>query len=215
MRRRSGRTSDDQSGFSLIELIITVSIVGFIVAALANVVVVYLRTTTATEARLTQSQDVQLVAAYWQRDVASVGLRDSYDTTSKTFPLLPSINTPTPAACQLAGTRVISLAWSRYGSLDSLAPTTTISVSYYAQQDGQVYDLIRVRCDAGVMHGPRAKVASNLKAVPVPSCGVPCTGVPGSAGGPNYVDLPLSVMDPDDKNSSSYEITLTGELRQS
>ena len=67
------------------ELVVTVVILGIIVVPLTGVVLAYLRNTVDTEARLTESHDVQFAAAYWQRDVASIGVRSStYDPANVT-----------------------------------------------------------------------------------------------------------------------------------
>ncbi len=76
------RTPRREDGFTLPELIITVTIIGIIAAGLTGVVISYLKTTTDTQSRLTESHDVQFAAAYWQRDVASIGVRN-YDSVNK------------------------------------------------------------------------------------------------------------------------------------
>ena len=81
-----------------------VAIIGIIGSALTGVVISYLKTTADTESRLVESHDVQFAAAYWQRDVSSIGVR-SYDPGTKTFPLQQSVNV-TPActpACRNSG----------------------------------------------------------------------------------------------------------------
>ena len=111
---------------------------------MTGVVISYLKTTTDTQSRLTESHDVQFAAAYWQRDVASIGVR-GWDSVTKTFPLQQSVNI-TPACSLPAGTRVVTLAWSEYTDLDSTATPTTITVSYVAETDTGGYNLLRVRC---------------------------------------------------------------------
>lgn len=206
-RLRQARRADD--GFTLVELIVTVAIVGFIVFSLTGIVIVHLKTTVATQARITESQDVQFAAAYWQRDVASIGVR-AYDSGTKTFPLQQSVDI-TPACALPAGTPVATLAWSQYTSLDSTATPVTVSVSYVAAADGSGYDLLRVRC-VGSSESSRVVVAKSLNALPVKTCDVTCTN--SGANLPRIVELQLSVLDPDGNGTTAYTATLTGERRQ-
>ena len=141
-RLRALHRRDD--GFTLPEMVITVAIIGMISAGLAGVVISFLKTTTATQSRLTESHDVQFAAAYWQRDVASIGVR-SYDSGTKSFPLQQSVNV-TPACSLPSGTPVVTLAWSKYTSSDSTATPITVTVSYVARVDTGGYNLLRTRC---------------------------------------------------------------------
>jgi prepilin-type N-terminal cleavage/methylation domain-containing protein len=198
-----------EDGFTLPELIITVTIIGVISAGLAGVVLSFLKTTTDTQARLTESHDVQFATAYWQRDVASIGVR-GWDATSKSFPLQQSVNI-TPACSLPAGTRVATLAWSEYTStsLDSTATPTTITVSYVAEPDTGGYNLIRTRC-TGATKDSEFEVMHSLNALPTVTCDISCT----SASVPMVVSLDVSVLDPDGHGSTALTATLSGERRQ-
>lgn len=207
LRRRWSRRDD--AGFTLIELIATVIILATISAGLVAVVISYLRFTVDTQSRMTESQDVQFAAAYWQRDVASIGVR-TYDAGTKTFPLVQSVDV-TPACALPSGTRVVTLAWSTFDSLDSTAVGATVTVSYVAQPDGPAFELLRVRCTGATVNSTTS-VAHSLNAVPTKSCDVSCTGA--GANVPAVVDLNLSVLDPEGNGTAAYTATLTGERRQ-
>jgi prepilin-type N-terminal cleavage/methylation domain-containing protein len=212
------RTRSDD-GFTLIELVVTVAIVGVIVAGLAGVILRFLQDTVDTETRLTESHDVQFTAAYWQRDVASIGLRSStYNTSSHSFALLQSVSTSAAlASCTLpSGTTVVTLAWSEYSSLDSQGSPDKVTVSYVAQADGTVYKLFRVRCE-GATKDSQQEVAHNLRVVPTVACvtasgGTTCTGDDSNV--PTIVKLSLDARAPGAHDSSSYTATLVGQRRQ-
>jgi prepilin-type N-terminal cleavage/methylation domain-containing protein len=197
-----------EDGFTLPELIITVSIIGIIAAGLTGVVISFLKTTTDTQSRLTESHDVQFAAAYWQRDVASLGVR-GWDSVTKTFPLQQSVDV-TPACSLPTGTRVVTLAWSEYTLPDSTAPPTTITVSYVAQPDTGGYNLLRVRCTAATKDS-EFEVSHSLNALPTVTCDTACSAAPNV---PVVVELHLSVLDPDGLGTTPFTATLSGERRQ-
>lgn len=199
----------DDAGFTLVELIATVTIMAVIGAGIVGVVISYLRFTVDTQSRMTESQDVQFAAAYWQRDVASIGVR-TYDSGTKTFPLAQSVDI-SPACSLPSGTPVVTLAWSTFDSLDSTAVGPTVTVSYVAAPDGPAFDLVRVRC-TGATVVSTVEVAHSLNAVPTRTCDIACTGV--GANVPAVVDLNLSILDPEGNGTTAYTATLTGERRQ-
>lgn len=204
------RSARGDEGLTLPELVITVAIMGIVMTALVGVVISYLRNTVDSQSRLTESQDVQFVATYWQRDVASIGVR-SYDASTKTFPLQQSVNVA-PSCALPAGTPVVTLAWSEYGSGDSTATPTRMTVTYLAQASGSVYNLLRVRCNGATVKST-VQVAHSLNAVPTVSCDVACTG--SGSNVPAVVKLDLSVLDPEGRGTVAYTATLSGERRQS
>lgn len=199
----------DDAGFSLVELIVTVIIMGTIAAGIAGIVISYLRFTVDTQSRLTESQDVQFAAAYWQRDVASIGVR-TYDSGTKSFPLAQSVDV-TPACTMPSGTRVVTLAWSEYDTLDSTAVGPTVTVSYVAKPDGTAFDLVRIRC-TGATIDSSVEVAHSLNAIPTKTCDISCTGTGSNV--PAVVELSLSILDPEGNGTIAYTATLTGERRQ-
>lgn len=229
-RLRARRHAD--GGFTLIELVVTIAIIGFIVAALTGVVMMYMKATVSTSARLTESHDVQFAAAYWQRDVSSIGVRSTvYDNSvggTHTYPLTKSVAAPDTTSPKLAGctlpsgTPIITLAWNSYTAAADVP--TKVTVTYVAQASGSVYQLRRVRC-TGTATSPDSSliVARNLTAAILAPSAVSCknaSGTPlGSCAGsgaavPAIVTLTLVSTDLDNNDGSTYTATLTGERRQ-
>jgi len=71
---RRGRADD---GFTLVELVLAILIIGVITVPLSNAVIAYLHNADATTARLLESHDAQIASAYWAQDVASIGIRNT------------------------------------------------------------------------------------------------------------------------------------------
>lgn len=210
LRERIRAARDDEAGFTLAELVVTVAVMGLIFTALTGMIIAYLTTTVDAESRMTESQDVQFAATYWQRDVASIGVR-SYDSATKTFPLQQSVNVA-PACTLPSGSAVVTLAWSEYASEDSTATPTRMTVTYLARAAGTAYELVRVRCTGSTVNST-VQVAHSLNAVPTVSCDVACTGT--GANVPSVVSIDLSVLDPEGDGTVAYTATLSGERRQS
>lgn len=217
----------DDAGFTLVELVMTVSIIAIIIVPLTGVVIEYFKTTVATSARLSESHDIQFAAAYWQRDVASIGVRnDTYDSADAvhTFPLKQSVSTSsTFAACSAdpgfpAGSTVIVLGWSTFKLNASGKPSQTVTTATYVatlSATTATYALTRVLCDGPTITS-QALVADHLTVVPVPTCaGGGVTGCADSSDNvPTKVTLALTSTDPDNNDGTTYQQSLLGERRQ-
>lgn len=216
----------DEHGFTLVELMVAVVIIGIITAPLANVVIGYLRNADATTARLSENHDAQISAAYFAADVTSLGVRSTTYTNdpSAPYPLTQSVEENAPATgglfpCGTAATpnAVIRFGWDDYAS-GAGAPPTRIRVAYVVQSDssGQ-QQLHRLACtgsatvtsDLVMVHNLVSATASCDSA----SAPTACSGS-GSAT-PLVVNLAFVVHDPQSTDASNYQFVLTGQRRQS
>ncbi|KRC56960.1 MULTISPECIES: type II secretion system protein J [unclassified Nocardioides] len=202
---------NEDGGFTLPEVVIVIAIMSVILVALTGVLISYFRTTVDAESRMTESNDVQFAAAYWQRDVASIGVRSAYNTATKTFPLAQSVNV-SPGCTLPTGTTLVTLAWTEYTSDVSTNVGEIVTVSYVATGASAPYELVRVRC-TGTTVDSKVEVAHNLSMVQVATCDVACSGTGNNV--PTVVNLPLSILDQEGNRTVAYTATLSGERRQS
>lgn len=223
-RMRGHGTKDD--GFTLIELVMTVAIMGIIVVALVGVVIQYLKVTTSTETRLNESSDVALVSTYWQHDVSSLGVRGfNASSDANPVPAAQSVWTGVdPGGCGSSVSSsqpVVSFGWNGY-TIGVTTPadawnSTTQRVAYVAvpsSVSASDYVIQRVWCGAGTV--PTLTVARH-----VTSWSVNCDGSTTcpTAGVPNVVTLTMHVQDTSAPTntgavSTGTDVTLIGERRQ-
>jgi prepilin-type N-terminal cleavage/methylation domain-containing protein len=219
------RLRDDDAGFTLVELLMSVVILGIIAVPLAGVVLGYLKNAGATSARMSESHDAQMAAAYFAQDVQALGVRDYSDTTTFEHPLLSSVETGAAATagaypCGPAGTpdAVVRLAWDDWDGAPSGSSTPPVRVRAAYVQDGTELHRLFCRNSAAVVSD--VVVAHDLVS---PFAAVTCTDRAGTAAActgagvavPGTVSLRLTIHDPDSATGSTYAVTLTGERRQS
>jgi len=206
MRMRRGA-----DGFTLVELLVAIVILGIITVPLSNVVIGYFRNTDATTARLIESHDAQISSAYWAQDVASIGTR----STTAPYPLNQSVwkGASSLYSCSTAGTPIVSLAWDDFTSTGT---RTVVQVVYVAQTVSGQTELHRVRCQGSPAMVSDVTLAHDLSTTPTVACGT--SGVDNNcAAAPDvlkFVTLTLTIKDP--KNPGApYVVNLTGQRRQS
>lgn len=207
------RTREDD-GFTLIELVLSVAILGVISAALCGVVLQYLKTTSDTSARLNESTDQQFISTYWQNDVSSLGRQTLNSSSALTPEQSVFVNSAGPASCGTSvGTVVVAFAWNEF-NVNATNPanawdTTPHEVAYVTVPAGSRLLLKRVRCRNGAASQPQT-VAHNLATSPTIDCDTTC----GAATPPNRVSMTFTVKDAKNANSQGYTTTVSADRRQ-
>lgn len=201
-------------GFTLIEMVITVAILGIISVALCGVMFQYLKSTADTGARLNESTDEQFISTYWQNDVSSLGRR-SFSSSTNTFVSDPSVFLGPAAAGECGsgiGSRVVGFRWNEFET-DPTAPdpwaTTAQAVAYVTVPNGPRLLLQRIRCHGATTEQPLT-VAHNLDGPPLITCDTSCT----AATPPNRVSMEFTVRDAKHQNSPGYVTTVSADRRQ-
>lgn len=224
MRRTGPRRQGAEDGFTLVELIIAVLIIGVIAVPLGDVVISFLRNSDATTARLLESHDVQIASAYWAQDVASIGTR----SPTTPYPLIQSVETGVPYEssqfpCGTAkSTPAVSLAWD-----DSIPPKssddeesiTLVRVAYVVQTVAGQSELHRLRCQGSAIVLSDLTLARSLdpSTPPEVKCSTdsdPDSDCAGAPAVPTTVKLKLTLRDPNN-HGDPYVVVLTGQRRQS
>ncbi len=145
--RRAVRRSD---GFTLPELLVTMTVLGIIVAAIAAAVIVSLKNDNRSANSLRGSRDAQTLALWLPADVQSAAPTGGIDTNAATT--TGCLNSPSQTA---ANFNVLRLMWTE--------TATTYFAAYRAVQPNlsQPWQLVRTYCTAGAV-GNNVIVVRNL-----------------------------------------------------
>jgi prepilin-type N-terminal cleavage/methylation domain-containing protein len=214
---RDMQLSRRDDGFTLVELMIVMILLGIITLPLGNAVLAFVRNTDATTARLGESHDAQISSAYFAQDIASIG---THDWSAYPYPLKQSVETGvaydgsdgSKYPCGSAGTpnALVRMAWDDFAGPSS--PPTSVVVSYFVKTVGAEQQLHRIRCVGSTTPTSDLVMVHHLDASgPTITCSTVCTG--SGAAVPQYVTLVLRVRDPSAANAL-YTVTLTGQRRQ-
>lgn len=217
---RAGRWRDDR-GFTLVELLVSVVILGAVALPLGQAIIGFLKESDSTAAWLAESHDAQISSAYFAQDVRSIGVRAGFTSTA-TPALQQSVELNAPPTsgvgpCGPATTpnAALRLSWDDYPSWPSTSPSRT-SVAYVVVGS----TLHRLRCEGGALKSD-ATVAHGLVTSPsTPAVTVTCAGTTTSCTGsgndvPTRISLTLTLHDADRRGGADYTVTLTGTRRQS
>lgn len=149
-------------GLTLVELLIAMAITIMLLAPLATSFVLGLSSTRANEQDAGNSSDAQLLASFFDIDVASAERRD------------------TTITCGTGGTAVLQLSWTD-GAAQSVVYRAVPNATRKSQLNvaTEVYDLQRVRCSDGTQTSIDV-VARTLASPPTVTCenAEPCTDTP-------------------------------------
>lgn len=205
------RRSD--AGFTLVELLIVVVLLGVVVAPVATAVMLSIRTTDATSRRLELSHDAQQSSAFFAQDVATTGLRDySGQIANGEVPFSPSVQLDAAydAGGQVCGSAatpvsVLRLLSDDWDTSTPAATRRTVVVAYYLAGT----ELHRLRCVGSAAPASDAVVAHNVApGSAVVACSSTCT----AAAVPQWVKLSFTAAAGD---ADPYPVTLFGQRRQS
>jgi prepilin-type N-terminal cleavage/methylation domain-containing protein len=209
VKRRFAR---NESGFTLIEVIITVAIMAIITVPMANFLLQYFSTYADTQTRLSDSHDTQIAAAYFSQDVANTGLRDAaFNPTQSVW--TPTSGYPATYCGKGIGTTVVLMSWDDWTVAGGTGANAPDSVAYIATAG----TLVRVSCAGGTAVTTRTTMVHNLaypdsgNATPItcPTTASACS----AATPPASIKLQLSIKGP--KDTSISRVTLVGQRRQS
>jgi prepilin-type N-terminal cleavage/methylation domain-containing protein len=158
------RLSQDQSGFTLPELLMAIVISGIIVGALASGFGVSVRAMTASHQRLDESHDAQQASAYFVSDAANATYFSATTVPSPAIPSCPAFGASTVAVFE----------WTEAGiRKDALYGTA-----------GTPVQLLRRYCENGV----QLYEVSLVKNVGSPAPTITCPATPCTATS-NYLEL--------------------------
>lgn len=209
MRRRLSLPRD--RGFTLIELVMAIVILGLITVPLANFMLEYIDNAQQSQDTMADSADLQIVTAYLSQDVANIGVRNGVTTPANSVPTATfqqSVwTTGFTSSCGSSitgGTIVLQLA-----SQDAGSSGTPGVVNYIAYVKSGT-TLVRVACPAAPGSVSSSTVVTGLSAVGV-ACSTDCNS-PSSP--PNTVSLHLSIQASSADQNAISNFTVTGQRRQ-
>jgi len=211
------RVAADERGFTLVELLLAIAISAIVLGAVTQVVIVFLKTSDQTTARLVESRDAQTTSAYFANDVAAIGTRDYTDPTNPVLKqsVQNGVSNPTFYPCGSAGTSVVRLAWDNAtkGTVVAVPAVMTVTrVAYSAVPTGSRYALHRLTCSGSSTPLTDIVIAHDLTAVPTVTCDVTCTG----SGTSVPATITMTMISKDSLSRlAPVTVTLTGQRRQS
>ncbi len=212
MSELAGRHRRDE-GSTLPELLITVMLMGLIMASLTSAVIVLVREQDNSKGRLNVSKAETSVGLWMPADMASA---ETVDVSPGASPC----GTTCPPGTPLGGSNSMMLSWTSLEAGATSAVPSTVNVSYRYSQVGTDYHLLRVECTS-VASGPwSCNTITVLRGLAAPPPGVswtPGVTVPDwviDVGQPGGTDVNGNPLPPDPnatrKNAQRVVVTING-----
>lgn len=202
MTRRRDRRQSPQHGFSLVELMIVVVLLGLVTSGLTASFITALRGNDTAAQRIKESNDAQVVAAFLARDAQAAG---GSDPASNTLDSTIGVSRSDDAGCSDAtSTLVLRFKWKDYAS-NTAAPQTRVVGYFYKSSAGQI---TRRSCTNGSF-ADSTLLASYVSSSPAPAAA--CS--PGCSGIPDTVSLTLTATNTPRNAPTPYTYTLTAATR--
>jgi prepilin-type N-terminal cleavage/methylation domain-containing protein len=205
------RANRDQ-GFTLIEVVLTITILGVIAVPLGIFLATFLRSYPQTENRISDSHDMQVATAYFSKDVANAGMRETAPPYKPTLSVWTA-NSPSPPAPYCgsgAGTLVLLLRWDSWSVTTVNGQTTgnnTPASAAYVNESGSLH---RLYCASGAVISSDSTLVHGLS-----DASVQCPGGCDTATPPAEIDLALTIATGSFDQSTPGTIVLSGHRRQS
>ena len=174
MSERHERRGD--RGMTLVELLVTVTLLGLVAAVISAAIVVVFRTTDSTEGRLNLARGEQSFTTWMPTDLAAVNLEvtstpdpdgnDPFQLVSGFVPVDTDpdaqpcgVNISCPSGFVASGVNQLMLRWRSLSATGP--PTVQTNVSYRLVDTGAGFDLVRYEC-SGPLGG-----AAECSSIPV------------------------------------------------
>jgi prepilin-type N-terminal cleavage/methylation domain-containing protein len=158
-----------EGGFTLIELVVTVTILPIVIGGIAVALVSVFSIQGNVGSRLSDSDDAQIVSAYFVKDVESASM----------------LTTSVAEACGSGHNQLLGLEWNGQANTSGNGSTYQSVASYVSVQEGNgKYSLVRDYCGAGASTNPTSSTTvsydiSSTQLSPMISATAPC-----DSGGP-------------------------------
>ena len=198
-------TREREAGFTLIELVLTIAILGIIMVPLTNFLISYFQNSVQVEDRLGDSHDIQIMSAYFSQDVANTGLHTYGPTPQSVATPVQSVwvdGTPPPCAPGL--NTVLLLKWDSWTPSGGSGTSTDHSAAYGVRNGA----LHRVTC-TGTTQTSDIAVVHEYESATV-TCSTDCT----AATPPDTITLTVRIQSRSGDQAATVA-ALTGQRRQS
>jgi prepilin-type N-terminal cleavage/methylation domain-containing protein len=202
------RESDREGGMTLIELLITVAILGIVAPAIAFAIIVGLKNFGGASTRVSNSTSAQLAALYYPADVSSTGnangdllVDPTYATGNGPSGNYTQSNTNVDCSNLLAGHNLLRLHWS---SQDADGSSHSYVAAYVLAQDSKGWSISRYYCADGGVAQIQNKLIRNVNGNTASDVAINVSG-----GNNNHVTLQVkgTAQRPAEPNGFTWSLT--------